>query len=187
MTVEIVKRVWLATLVVVVGGSGGWTEARAQVPGSELRMLRPFMGTWRADPIGDRAGTFFVNRAETLDGAAIRTLEGVVGPDGEFRLLVDNLTAWNPIEAEVWFQEHASWGNFVRGRVERLGEYAVRRHMTVWNVDGTYNLWWETWTYDPESDSYAAEIRRIVEGKPVEDETFPSMRFRRVSAIPGLS
>lgn len=151
---------------------------------ANLEPMAPFMGDWRAIPPDERPETFYSSRRWTLDGAAIRTLEGFVR-DGGFTAIVDNLTAWNPVEAEILFQEHAAWGNFVRGRIEVLGENRVRRHMQVWNVNGTYNLWWETFTYDPTTDTFTSDVRRVVEGVP-QEQGAQVIRFVRVDSIPGL-
>jgi hypothetical protein len=147
----------------VLAGPAIAAEAPDAGPGEPLAALAFLIGKWEERPAGDPEGR--VNHLEMtwdLGETVIRRSE-MRSDDGK-RWRVTGLISWNAVSGQIEFQEHADWGNFVRGTIEILAEGEVRRHMEVAYPDGS-TARWRTTVRSTGEDSFETETQRLVDGE----------------------
>jgi hypothetical protein len=148
---------------------------------SPLAPLGFLIGKWEETRLSPPATGARVNHLEMtwdLERSVIRRSE-VRSEDGK-RWRGTGLIAWNPVSRRIEFQEHADWGNFVRGTIDIVGEQTVRRNMEVWYPDGTTARWRTTVTA-PGADEFTTSTEKLVEG---EWQVQWALAGKRVSAFP---
>jgi hypothetical protein len=55
--------------------------------------------------------------------------------------------AWNPLSEAIEYQEHADWGNFVRGSVRVVDSTTMQREMFVHYPAGVVRRWRILWEF----------------------------------------
>lgn len=137
---------------------------RSQSPESPLAALGFLIGKWEEQrvPPAYEGRTNHLEMAWDLEGSVIRRSE-VRSEDGK-RWRVTGIIAWNPVSEHIEFQEHADWGNFVRGTIDVLGEGSVRRNMEVSYPDGSSASWRTTLTAT-DADTFRTQTERLIAGE----------------------
>lgn len=172
----------LLALVFAFGTLPAAQEPQASGPpaDSPLASLAFLTGKWEETRVSPAAEgrVNHVELAWDLQHRAIRRSE-VRSEDGT-RWRVTGLIAWNPVSKAIEFQEHADWGNFMRGTIEVLCDQAVRRHMEVSYPEGTTARWRTTVTAAG-PDAFTTKTEKLIDG---EWRLQWELAGKRVSAFP---
>jgi hypothetical protein len=165
-----------------VAPHAGPSQRSQHTAGSPLAPLGFLIGKWeetRMSPSDDDQGRRnHLEMVWDLEGVVIRRSE-VRSEDGK-RWQGTGIIAWNPVSKRIEFQEHADWGNFVRGTIDILGERTVRRNMEVSYPDGTTARWRTTVTASG-SDMFTTKTEKLIDG---EWRVQWELRGKRLSAFP---
>jgi len=176
-----------ASIVLVIAvlistpSSAAASQTSQQPATSPLASLGFLIGKWEETRLSPPAADGRVNHLEMawdLERSVIRRSE-VRSEDGK-RWRGTGLIAWNPVSQRIEFQEHADWGNFVRGTIDIVGEQTVRRNMEVWYPDGTTARWRTTVTASG-PDGFTTRTEKLVAG---EWQVQWVLAGKRVSAFP---
>jgi hypothetical protein len=114
-----------------------------------LESLARFIGTWKLvypDSIAAKRPEGYTQYAWDLKRSVIESGE-FERRSGRLERYVRGLIAWNPVTETIEYQEHADWGNFVRGEIRIVNDTIIHRYMMVHYPAGAVRRWRITWRY----------------------------------------
>jgi pimeloyl-ACP methyl ester carboxylesterase/ketosteroid isomerase-like protein len=155
--------------LVLIGGKTdpAASQTPAPAPDSALAPLAFLIGKWEEELVAppssdaDRPPNH-VELSWDLGGRVMRRSE-VRSDDGK-AWRGTGLIAWNPVSQRIELQEHADWGNFLRGTIEVLEEGVIRRNLEVSDPDGS-TASWRTTVHSTGEDSFRTETEKLVDGE----------------------